>query len=235
MLIGWNSIWDTTYFLTRCKRRKVNVDKDMFRSLDIMQFYRYSVNRSRYSLSYVAKEFNETKPHEKERIKMLSNEEVRERNMWDVLMTEKVDKKYRFTELSIKLAQMSHLFPDEVLGKREDKNTVTPSPVHTNIILSRSRKLGYVIPSMTPRKHVKYPGAYIHLPKAGIYSNVAQYDFTSLYPNIIVGFQIVPYNKTDVFIPLLKEYLQGKEKAKDEVEYMAFKLLANSFYGYFSS
>ena len=235
LLIGWNSDWDKEYFVKRCRKNGVNVDEHSIRFLDIMQFYRYTVNRSRYSLSYVAKEFNETKPYEGRRMKDLKEEEIRERNVWDTLMTEKVDMKFHFSKLAVHLAQMSNLFPDLVLGKREDKNTVTPSPVHTNIILKRARALGYVCPSYVERTHEKYKGAYIHMPKSGIYENILEYDYNSLYPNIIIGFELAPWNRKEVFIPIVKEYLEQKEKAKDEIEYMAYKLLVNSMYGFFSS
>jgi DNA polymerase elongation subunit (family B) len=208
LLIGWNSDWDKEYFVKRCRKNGVNVDEHSIRFLDIMQFYRYTVNRSRYSLSYVAKEFNETKPYEGKRMKDLKKEEIRERNVWDTLMTEKVDMKFHFSKLAIHLAQMSNLFPDLVLGKREDKNTVTPSPVHTNIILKRARALGYVCPSYVERTHEKYKGAYIHMPKSGIYENILQYDFSSLYPNILIGFELAPWNRKEVFIPIVKEYLE---------------------------
>jgi len=186
LLIGWNSDWDKEYFVKRCRKNGVNVDEHSIRFLDIMQFYRYTVNRSRYSLSYVAKEFNETKPYEGRRMKDLKEEEIRERNVWDTLMTEKVDMKFHFSKLAIHLAQMSNLFPDLVLGKREDKNTVTPSPVHTNIILKRARALGYVCPSYVERTHEKYKGAYIHMPKSGIYENILQYDFSCLRGDTLV-------------------------------------------------
>ncbi len=106
------------------------------------------------------------------------------------------------------------------------------------------------------RQRVSVPGAermsgieggYTDLFIQGLVKNVVHCDVTSLYPSIMLTYEIKPHRDSlDIFLPLLKELkefrIMAKRHAQDspdtrEREYyqalqQTFKILINSFYGY---
>jgi len=95
------------------------------------------------------------------------------------------------------------------------------------------------------RREGRYSGAFVFQPKAGLYENLAVFDFRSLYPSIIVSFNISPptiqkektnayetpevelegkkrvyyFSKKKGFIPeLLERVLDERKKLKDELK-----------------
>ncbi|MEM2006351.1 MAG: DNA polymerase II [Sulfolobales archaeon] len=53
-------------------------------------------------------------------------------------------------------------------------------------------KMGELIPNRLEREYEPYKGAVVLEPKKGVHSNVAVLDFTSMYPNIMVKYNIGP-------------------------------------------
>jgi len=118
------------------------------------------------------------------------------------------------------------------------------------------------------REREKYEGAFVLQPQAGLYENLAMFDFTSYWPSIIVSFNLSKstyherkqkddlevkassksgkrfyFSKTPGFFPtLLKEIIKLRKQYKAELRTKedpfkrarsnAFKVLANSAYGY---
>ena len=99
-------------------------------------------------------------------------------------------------------------------------------------------------------------GGYVMEPKAGIYDNVVVLDFKSLYPSIIMTFNIDPLtlitskkkenefieapngayfrNSESILPEMIREQMKHRETAKekkDDVESHAIKIIMNSFYG----
>ena len=96
------------------------------------------------------------------------------------------------------------------------------------------------------RRKGKYTGAFVLQPKPGLYENIAMFDFRSLYPSIIISFNISPstilekpekdcyetpefeydgkktkfyFSKKQGFIPcLLKELIEKRKKVKEELK-----------------
>jgi DNA polymerase elongation subunit (family B) len=78
---------------------------------------------------------------------------------------------------------------------------VTPGKLNTYLHMAAAKKNNYLIPdtkkSMERPKSLKMlnlmdKGGLIFYPEPGIYSNVAKCDFASMYPNIIVNYNISP-------------------------------------------
>jgi DNA polymerase elongation subunit (family B) len=92
-----------------------------------------------------------------------------------------------------------------------------------------------------------FEGGYTDVFVQGVVKNVVHCDVASLYPSIMLSFQIKPKGDTlGIFLPLLKDLrsfrLEAKKRARDaraphEKDYykglqQTFKILINSFYGY---
>jgi DNA polymerase elongation subunit (family B) len=94
----------------------------------------------------------------------------------------------------MELSQMSGVRPDLV-------SRITPGKLNTFLHMKSARAKGYLVPDI--KKEIERPkslrllqsmdkGGTIFYPRPGIYRNVAKCDFASMYPNIIVKYNITP-------------------------------------------
>ncbi len=60
------------------------------------------------------------------------------------------------------------------------------------MIMFRAFKLGELAPNRVERPYESYRGAIVLEPKPGLHDNVAVLDFTSMYPNIMVKYNVSP-------------------------------------------
>jgi DNA polymerase I len=104
----------------------------------------------------------------------------------------------------IQISALSGLPPDQVIaaavGFRVD-----------NYLMMETHKLGQLIPSRTEQPIIPYKGAIVLEPKVGLHDNVASVDFSSMYPSLIIKYNISPdtlvtgKEKEDVFeVPEVK-------------------------------
>lgn len=139
-----------------------------------------------------------------------------------------------------------------------------------NYLINRAGEFNEEIPhrpaseDVMIRTRTSFTGGYVHEPKAGIYENIAVLDFRSLYPSIIVSYNIGPssLNKKGIkvnvesktyefsqeplgFIPLVvKDLVETRAKIKKELKNNknpilearsnAIKTITNALYGYLS-
>jgi len=94
----------------------------------------------------------------------------------------------------IQISALSGLPPDQVIaaavGFRVD-----------NFLMMETHNLGQLIPSRTEQPIIPYKGAIVLEPKVGLHDNVASVDFSSMYPSLMIKYNISP----DTFV-------NGKEK-----------------------
>ncbi|MCX8171725.1 MAG: DNA polymerase II, partial [Candidatus Bathyarchaeota archaeon] len=64
-------------------------------------------------------------------------------------------------------------------------------------LMRHAYQIGELIPKRLERPYIPYAGAMVLEPKPGIHSNIAVLDFKSMYPSIMVAFNISP----DTYIP----------------------------------
>ncbi len=94
----------------------------------------------------------------------------------------------------MELSRMSNVRPDLV-------SRITPGKLNTFLHMKAARERGYLVPDI--KKEIERPkslrmlqvmdkGGTIFYPRPGIYRNVAKCDFASMYPNIIVKYNITP-------------------------------------------
>ena len=111
-----------------------------------------------------------------------------EYNIRDVELIEKLDDKLKLIELALTLAYDSKTNYDDVFAQVR---------MWDALIYNHLREKGYVIPPIT--KHGKdsaYVGAYVKDPIIGMHKWVASFDLNSLYPHLIMQYNISP----DTFI-----------------------------------
>ncbi len=60
------------------------------------------------------------------------------------------------------------------------------------MIMYRAHKLGELAPNRVERPYETYRGAIVLEPKPGLHENVAVLDFTSMYPNIMIRYNVSP-------------------------------------------
>jgi DNA polymerase I len=85
----------------------------------------------------------------------------------------------------IQMSALSGLPPDQVIaaavGFRVD-----------NYLMMETHKLGQLIPSRTEQPIIPYKGAIVLEPKVGLHDNVASLDFSSMYPSLMIKYNISP-------------------------------------------
>ena len=238
LLCGWNSDnWDVPFLKGRTYYHKIPFDFKQVRFLDLMNLYRYVTGSRRYGLGKVSEELmNSNKPSEGKKMHpLIGTLELKERNEWDAIATGKVDEKYKLANKAIAIAHMTYVFPDEVLGQNPATHNLTVTAVLDTMFLKQAKEKGYVLPCKQPQPRGAYKGALVYQRAWGTFNNIAQFDFNSLYPNIMIAFKLAPYGRTDVFLPIIERCLAGKASAKDEYERWAYKIMANAIYGIYAS
>jgi len=104
----------------------------------------------------------------------------------------------------VQISALSGLPPDQVIaaavGFRVD-----------NYLIMETHNLGQLIPSRTEQPIIPYKGAIVLEPKVGLHDNVASLDFSSMYPSLMIKYNISPdtlvtgKEKEDVFeVPEVK-------------------------------
>ena len=122
-----------------------------------------------------------------------------EYNEKDVDLVEKIDQKRKLIRIAVSIVLMTHSKYDHFSGK------VKP---WDNLIYNMLREDGIVIPPMHNEPDETIAGAFVLVPEPGKFRNVVSFDFTSLYPTIMMMYNMSPET-------LVKKYqwtLDGVEK-----------------------
>jgi len=217
VLIGWyNKGFDDSYVLNRMSKVLSNTEmkklspsgvvKYSFREnkfgkiepsvtiqgiqiLDYMELYKKFIpgGRESFSLDFICK-------HElgEEKVKYADFDSLKEfyisdsqkatdYNIYDVELIHLLDKKLQLIELVFTMAYMAKINYEDVL-----------SPIKTweCMIYNHLKPDMIVIPPKKHHERESYPGAYVHNPKPGIYDWVITEDLDSLYPHLIMQFNI---------------------------------------------
>jgi DNA polymerase elongation subunit (family B) len=105
-----------------------------------------------------------------------------EYNIKDVELVEKLEDKMKLLELALTLAYDNKVNYDDVF---------TQVRMWDAIVYNYLKRKNVVIPPMKKgEKHSQYEGAYVKEPKPGLYNWVASFDLNSLYPHLIMQYNI---------------------------------------------
>jgi len=195
IIAGWNSSgFDLPYIKERMKEYRLHFNWGSVAHIDMMKRFISLFNLPKNSLNYVAEYFlNASKlDHSGKRIIDIYNKEpelLKEYNMQDVQLLKDLDEKVDCFKLMIKEAKwcntfMSNFYVSELLD---------------NYILKNAKEKNIICPSKKQQAdNFQYAGAIVLEPDRGLYDDVYVFDFSSLYPSIImtsnIGFDTLDKN-----------------------------------------
>jgi len=201
MITAWNISFDMPYIIERMKKLGMNPDdisrmgstiltEDMMKvkgrvTLDMLQAYKkMTFNQlSSYALDFVARqELNETKEKYKGKIQDMDDEKFLKYNQRDVELLVLLDEKLHITEFFDTIRRIAKVnFHDVFSNKR----------VVDGFVLTKAKKENIVLPAVDRNaKRVKFEGAFVKQPPQGLHKYVSAFDFKSLYPSIIMQFNM---------------------------------------------
>jgi DNA polymerase elongation subunit (family B) len=147
-------------------------------------------------------------------------DELHRYNDQDVILLNKLEEKLGLIELSEQLAALTGC---------KLYQTVTTSKIAEAYFEKKGLVLSDNENNIEP-SNCKNLGGLNWQADAGIYHNVSVLDYKSLYPTIILSFNLDPE-----LSPIIKELWDLRSKFKnDKSKYYAIKVILNSFYGYMS-
>ena len=142
-------------------------------------------------------------------------------NRHDVRLVDKLDEKLKLIQIAVSLAYYSKINLDEVYG---------PVNMWDSIIYNRLKNKNIVIP---PKKNSiktgKYEGAYVQIPVVGKHKYIASFDLASLYPHLIMQYNISPETLTDTRMPCTVDELLSKSFDNSYVKDQNLSLSANGW------
>jgi DNA polymerase elongation subunit (family B) len=104
-------------------------------------------------------------------------------NLKDVLLTYDIDQKTALIPVAITMAYRGGVNYETIYGT---------TAIWDSIIYRDLMRQNKVIPPFHPKPKIEYPGAYVKEPKPGMYPWVMSFDVASLYPSIIVQWNMSP-------------------------------------------
>ena len=175
--------------------------------LELYKKYTYTKQES-YRLDYIAQEELGDKKKENPGVDFkdfYTNywQAFVEYNIHDVELVDKLEDKMRLIELHLTMAYNAKINPEDVYSQVRMWDT---------IIYNHLRKRGIVIPQKTSSgKDAQFDGAYVKDPLVGQHKWVASFDLNSLYPHLIMQYNISPETLTSEKISVSVDKLLNQE------------------------
>lgn len=94
-----------------------------------------------------------------------------------------------------------------------------------NMLMREAHAAGELVPSRLERPKRSYVGGYVLEPKPGVYEDVAVLDFASMYPNIMIKYNVSP----DTYVPPSEEVPEDEVYVAPEVGHR-FRRHPSGFY-----
>lgn len=238
IVTGWNIIdFDFQYLKNRFKKLDLQwINERLFELFDMLEGYKKIFSQSSYALKRVAEIEGIAKKEDIETFKQVEGyyesdiKRFAEYNRKDVKYVYEIDKKHSLIEYFLNFKWLA--------GLEDIQKTTINSILIDTLTLRIARERRLCLP--TKEKHEgreKYEGAYVMAEKAGLYSDIAVFDFKSYYPYLILSFNLSPEIKKgdsgEGIIPqLLRNMLGEKEKISEALkkvipetnEYKALKI-----------
>lgn len=141
-------------------------------------------------------------------------------NIHDVYLVDKLEDRLKLINLAFTLAYKAKVNYEDVY-----------SPVKTwdILIYNYLRKKNIVIPFKKSSKASNFVGGYVKEPLAGFQKWVASFDLTSLYPHIIMGYNMSPETITDTQLYVPIDDLVNKTADTSEAIEKGLSLTANGW------
>lgn len=198
----------------RVSREDRSYDIPGVTSFDYMRLYKkFNLSpRESYSLNSIASvELGEKKVDYSEFTSLLELykndwQKFIEYNIHDVRLVASLDEKMKFFDLAITYAYLAKVKFEDVFG------TVKYWDVYIHNHLYK-KKIA-VPPKIRNSNDVSYPGGYVKNPLVGMHSWIGSFDLNSLYPNIIVQYNLSP----ETFVESVEPYKSNSPDKEDIVQ-----------------
>ena len=193
--------------------------------LELYKKYTYSKQES-YRLDYIAQEELGDKKKENPGVDFkdfYTNhwQKFVEYNIHDVELVDQLEDKMRLLELHLTMAYNAKINPEDVYSQVRMWDT---------IIYNHLRKRGIVIPAKAySGKDAQFEGAYVKDPIVGLHKWLASFDLNSLYPHLIMQYNISPETLTSEKISVTVDKLLNKEIDTDYCKRRDLALTANGW------
>lgn len=154
-----------------------------------------------YSLDYIANlELGEGKLGKGYRFSEMfrnSPDEAIKYNMQDVIILKKLDAKLKHVRFQNEIRKVCRTSYDDVKSSMSRLDSLIVSFLKSCGISSRNANIG--------EKGEKYEGAYVKAPIVGLHEYIVDFDFTSLYPSLILTYNI----GVNTFVAKFEDYKLG--------------------------
>ena len=156
--------------------------------MDLYKKYTYT-NQESYALNHIAYvELGETKhenPHETFRDWYTNDyQSFVDYNIQDVELVDRLEDKMKLIELHLTMAYEAKINPNDVFSQVRMWDV---------IMYNFLREKNFIVPmKKVSRKDAKYEGAYVKDPQTGLHNWVMSFDLNSLYPHLIMQYNISP-------------------------------------------
>ena len=195
----WGLVTERETFISG--RKHIHYDVGGISQLDYLDLYKkftYKAQES-YRLDYIAEvELGQNKLDHSEfdtfkEFYSKGWQKFCEYNIKDVELVDRLEDKMKLIELALTMAYDAKVNYSDVFSQVSMWDT---------IIYNYLKKRDIVIPPKTKtEKSEKYAGAYVKEPVPGVYDYVVSFDLTSLYPSLIMQFNVSPETLLDDRIP----------------------------------
>jgi DNA polymerase elongation subunit (family B) len=193
--------------------------------LELYKKYTYSKQES-YRLDYIAEQElgDKKKQNPEDNFKDFYTKHWQkfvEYNIHDVELVVKLEDKMRLLELHLTMAYNAKINPEDVYSQVRMWDT---------IIYNHLRKRGIVIPAKSHSgKDAQFEGAYVKDPIIGLHKWMASFDLNSLYPHLIMQYNISPETLTSEKLSVTVDKLLTKEIDTDYCKRRDLALTANGW------
>jgi len=227
VLVGWNNLnWDLPYLIARSKVLGFNYPFKYHQHMDMMILYDKSDYGSYSSLKLddvAHKELNAGKTFSIDGIggaealwKMFLNDKdrLKEYNLQDARLVQMLESKLNLLKIQFNISSFAGVLLSDTNYVSRIIDTMifrrlAKEPVR---LVLRNRQFN--------SEKISFPGGYVHQPDRALHKWVFEYDFKSLYPSIIITFN-VGLDTKDEYGDILTE----KARFTSEREAMVVKLL----------
>jgi len=227
IVTGWNILnFDFPYLKNRFKKLHLKwIDERRFEVFDMLEGYKKIFSQPSYTLKRIA-EIEGIEEHEnigtfKDSIGFYETdiEKFVEYNRKDVEYVYKIDKKHSLIKYFLELKWL--------VGLESIENTLISSVLIDTMLLRIAKERRIALPTKAETKEKeKYEGAYVMAEKAGLYENIAVFDFSSYYPSVILNFGLSPENidnvktnpnKNGIVPELIKRLIAEKNRITEQM------------------
>ena len=199
IITGWNiANFDFPYLKNRFKKFHLKwIDERRFEVFDMLEGYKKIFSQPSYTLKRIA-EIEGIEKHEnigtfKDSIGFYETdmEKFVEYNRKDVEYVYKINEKHSLIKYFLELKWL--------VGLESIENTLISSVLIDTVLLRIAKERRIALPTKAETTEKKeYEGAYVMAEKAGLYENIAVFDFSSYYPSVILNFGLSPENIDNV-------------------------------------